>query len=407
MHDTPPTNPYTTIEQVLTPLLAPVFPSPFQTLSQAERWMLDCVKLSLNGWGGVSPNPLVGAMVVSPQGEILGTGWHAEAGKPHAEPMAIAATDTIPHGSTLIVTLEPCNHWGKTPPCTRSIIQSGIQTVIVGCEDANPLVAGTGIEALRCAGLHVQTGVLQGLCQQVNRPFFSRIKNNRPFVALKWAQTLDGKLATRQGHSQWITGTIARTWVHGMRAGFDALLTSASTVAADNPSFTCRHPQILPVRPPIRVVLDAQLRLNPTNFQIFDTTIAPTWVLMGEGVTVNQKHLEALKIKGVQVLSVKMNPSGNGLDLADGLSVLQEAGIGNVWVEGGGRLTTAFLQAEALVDDVYTCISPKLLGDAAAVACFETPQIAWKMPTATPYTFFNVEKIGQDALLILHRTNAG
>jgi diaminohydroxyphosphoribosylaminopyrimidine deaminase/5-amino-6-(5-phosphoribosylamino)uracil reductase len=406
MKMTKPTLPYTTIEQVLTPLLAPVLPTPFQSLSPAEHWMLDCVRLSLNGWGGVSPNPLVGAMVLDPQGKIIGTGWHAEAGKPHAEPVALESAGTIPHGSTLVVTLEPCNHWGKTPPCTRSIIQSGIQKVVVGCKDANPLVAGTGIEALLCAGIEVQTGVLEAVCQQVNRAFFTRIEQNRPFVALKWAQTLDGKLATRQGHSQWITAPPARTWVHGMRAGFDALLTSASTVAADNPAFTCRQSDILPVRPPVRVVLDTTLRLNPAHYQIFDTTLAPTWVIMGEGVSINKTHLENLKTKGVKVLSAALNSTGCGLDLTDVLRVLNEASMGKVWVEGGGKLTSAFLQADQLVDDVYAFISPKLLGDAAAIACFQQANIPWKLPIGGSFSLFNVTHIGEDALLVLHRTES-
>lgn len=394
-------DPFTTIEQVLTPLLATVLPTPFHTLTQAERWMLEAVKLALNGWGGVSPNPLVGAVIVSPNGAVIGTGWHAEAGKPHAEPMAIASAGTIPEGSTLVVTLEPCNHWGKTPPCTRSIIQAGIKKVIIGCADPNPLVAGTGIEALRCAGIGVQTGVLEALCQQVNRAFFTTIQKSRPFVALKWAQTLDGKLATRQGHSQWITAPSAKTWVHGMRAGFDALLTSANTVSADNPSFTCRHPHIEPVRPPVRVVLDTTLRLNPAHYAIFDTTIAPTWVIMGEGASINQRHLQALQAKGVQVLSARRSVTGQGLDLADVLRVLWEAGMAKVWVEGGGKLTSAFLQANGLVDDVYTLISPKLLGDAGAMSCFDSATIAWQMPHSSTFSLYNVASVGEDALLVL------
>ncbi len=394
-------DPFTTIEQVLTPLLATVLPTPFHTLTQAERWMLEAVKLALNGWGGVSPNPLVGAVIVSPNGAVIGTGWHAEAGKPHAEPMAIASAGTIPEGSTLVVTLEPCNHWGKTPPCTRSIIQAGIKKVIIGCADPNPLVAGTGIEALRCAGIGVQTGVLEALCQQVNRAFFTTIQKSRPFVALKWAQTLDGKLATRQGHSQWITAPSAKTWVHGMRAGFDALLTSANTVSADNPSFTCRHPYIEPVRPPVRVVLDTTLRLNPAHYAIFDTTIAPTWVIMGEGASINQRHLQALQAKGVQVLSARRSVTGQGLDLADVLRVLWEAGMAKVWVEGGGKLTSAFLQANGLVDDVYTLISPKLLGDVGAMSCFDSAAIAWQMPHSSTFSLYNVASVGEDALLVL------
>jgi diaminohydroxyphosphoribosylaminopyrimidine deaminase/5-amino-6-(5-phosphoribosylamino)uracil reductase len=189
-----------------------------------------------------------------------------------------------------------------------------------------------------------------------------------------------------------------------MRAGFDALLTSASTVAADNPIFTCRHPEILPVHQPVRVVLDTTLRLNPALYQIFDTTVAPTWVLIGEGARVNHTHLEALQRQGVKVVPVAMDYMGTGLDLNAVLHFLEEAGIGKVWIEGGGRLTSAFLQADALVDDVYAFISPKLLGDSAAVACFSKTKIPWHIPENALLKLVNVTQVGEDALMVFHRS---
>jgi diaminohydroxyphosphoribosylaminopyrimidine deaminase/5-amino-6-(5-phosphoribosylamino)uracil reductase len=399
------TDAFTTIEQVLTPLLTPVLPMGLiggATMTQTEHWMLEAVHLALKGWGGVSPNPLVGAIIIAPNGEIIGKGWHAQAGKPHAEPNAIDAVNgAIPHGSTMVVTLEPCNHWGQTPPCTRTILQTGITTVIVGCTDTNPQVAGTGIEALRCAGITVKTGVLEGLCQQINRPFFNRLAHQRPFVAVKFAQTLDGKLATRQGHSQWVTSQPARTWVHGMRAGFDALLTSASTVAADNPLFTCRHPNIQPLRQPVRVVLDTMLRLNPQKFNIFDTSITPTWVCYGAEAPINIQHFNLLQDKGVKLLAVPRNATGTGLQLSTLLQVLRTEGITSVWVEGGGTLTSSFLQQPTLVDDIYAIVAPKLLGDAGAIPSFTAPKIAWQMPSVATYTLYNVQPLGEDALLIM------
>lgn len=396
---------FSTTEQVLHPLLAPVLPMGLFTqasVTQTEHWMLEAVQLALKGWGGVTPNPLVGALIISPTGEIIGKGWHAQAGKPHAEPNAIASvTGSIPHGSTMVVTLEPCNHWGQTPPCTRAILQTGITTVIVGCTDTNPQVAGTGIEALRCAGLTVKTGVLEGLCQEINRPFFKRLQHQRPFVAVKFAQTLDGKLATRQHHSQWITSPPARTWVHGMRAGFDALLTSASTVLADNPSFTCRHPTIQPLSQPVRIVLDTHLRLNPTLYHIFDTSTTPTWVCYAAEPSTNLQHLNILQAKGVKLLPVPRNLTGTGLNLSALLQLLYTEGIASVWVEGGGKLTSSFLQHPAIVDDIYALVAPKLLGDNGAVPSFTTTHIPWQMPAVASKQLYNVHKLGNDALLIL------
>lgn len=352
--------------------------------------MQRCLALAQQGRLGVRPNPMVGAVLLNQSGQVIAEGYHQQAGGPHAEIMAITAAqangDDLNH-ATLVVNLEPCCHQGKTGPCTEAIIKAGITQVIVGCLDPNPKVAGQGIEALQQAGLKVSLGTLQAECLDLNEAFVwqhtQAAITGLPFVALKLALTLDGKVATRNHHSQWITGEASRERVHWLRGGFDAILTTAATVAADNPLMTVRHAE-LPVgfKPPVRIILDRTLRLNPNQYAIFNQTQTPTWVIHQANGPVNQAHLQALKALAIPTLGVAA--SYNALKLEAVLKTLYQKGLGRVWIEAGGQLAGAIL-AQKLAQRYYLVYGGKVLGDAAAPASFSggknTP-IAWQMGQA-------------------------
>ena len=225
-----------------------------------ETYMRRAIALAERGVGRVHPNPMVGAVLVS-EGRIIGEGWHAHCGGLHAERNALAACTEPPSGATLYVTLEPCCHWGRTPPCTDAILSTGIRRVVIGSPDPNPLVAGKGTDILRAHGVAVTQGVLRAECDALNAVFFHYIRTHTPYCVLKYAMTLDGKLATRTGLSQWITGEAARARVHADRNRYTAILVGVGTVLADDPMLTCRMPG---GRNPIRIVCDTHLRTPHT-----------------------------------------------------------------------------------------------------------------------------------------------
>lgn len=233
-------------------------PKPEQR-AQDEAFMARALELAARGMGWTSPNPLVGAVIVK-DGRVVGEGWHTAYGQPHAEREALAACSESAAGGTIYVTLEPCCHWGKTPPCTSGILEAGIARVVVGALDPNPLVAGRGCALLREAGLTVDVGIMEKECQHLNEAFFHFITTGRPLVVMKYAMTLDGKVATRTGASRWITGPEARAQVHRDRHRFGAIMVGIGTALADNPALTCRL-EDGPWRQPLRVVVDSHARL--------------------------------------------------------------------------------------------------------------------------------------------------
>jgi diaminohydroxyphosphoribosylaminopyrimidine deaminase / 5-amino-6-(5-phosphoribosylamino)uracil reductase len=275
--------------------------------------------------------------------------------------MALEASGNAVQGGTLFVNLEPCNHTGRTPPCTERILQAGIRKVIFGTPDPNPTVDGHGAEILQGCGVEVQQGPLIEQCQVLNEIFFHYVNTKRPFVTLKQAMTLDGKIATRTGESHWLTGPTARHYVHYLRSGYDALLTTAETVMADNPQLTVRN---IPEgnQRPVRVVLDRRLRLNPNQYQIFDTQQSPTWLFTSK-VHHNESHAVQAKAKGVEVIPV--DDTGLGLDLQDVFRILGERQITSVFVEAGGRLAGSLVN-QKLVNKLYLFYAPKLLPDPMA-----------------------------------------
>ena len=315
--------------------------------------MRRALQLAALAQGRTSPNPLVGAVVLDGQGELVGEGFHARAGEPHAEVGALAQAGERARGGTLVVTLEPCCHHGRTPPCSQAVIAAGIARVVVAMVDPNPQVGGGGIAELQAAGLDVLVGVGEAEARQLNRAFLHRIRTGRPWGVLKWAMGLDGRTALSNGASQWISGAEARAWVHRLRAGCDAVIVGGGTVRADDPLLTSRgrrEPE------PLRVVLSHSLRL-PEPARLWDTSVAPTLVAHGYDAPIRPRfQLDAREIE--RLLLHPCSP-------ATLLEELARRGCNRVLWECGPELAAAALR-EGCVQQVAAVIAPKLLGGAPA-----------------------------------------
>ena len=319
-------------------------------------YMAQALALAERGAGWTSPNPMVGAVIVR-DGAVLGEGWHARCGGPHAERAALAACAGDPRGATMYVTLEPCCHTGRQPPCTQAILDAGIRRVVVGSGDPNPLVAGKGLQALRAGGVEVETGALQEACDALNAPFFHFIRTRRPYVVLKYAMTLDGRTATRTGASQWITGEAARRRVHESRHRLRSILVGVGTVLADDPLLTCR---IEGGRDPLRVVCDTHLR-TPLDSRLLRTAGAVETVLAT--CVGDPERLAPYAAAGCQVWTLPER--GGRVDLAALMDRLGAAEVDSLLLEGGSTLSWAMLEA-GLVQRVQAYVAPKLFGGAAA-----------------------------------------
>ncbi|NLQ03784.1 bifunctional diaminohydroxyphosphoribosylaminopyrimidine deaminase/5-amino-6-(5-phosphoribosylamino)uracil reductase RibD [Cylindrospermopsis raciborskii] len=330
---------------MLTPLTVPsnILDSEFDTLM-----MQRCLQLARLALGRTSPNPLVGAVVVK-DGEIVGEGFHPRAGEPHAEVFALRAAGERARGATIYVSLEPCNHYGRTPPCSLSLINAGVAKVVVGMVDPNPLVAGAGIARLGAAGIEVIVGVEEEACQKLNEGFVYRVLHQKPLGILKYAMTLDGKIASNSGHSTWITNNQARSEVHQLRAACDAVIVGGNTVRRDNPHLTT-HQQT--GYNPLRVVMSASLNL-PENAHLWDTGVAPTLVLTQEGSSPDFQQM--LLQKGVEVLEFPLLTPGMVM------AHLYERGFCTVLWECGGTLAARAI-AENAVQKVLAFIAPKIIG---------------------------------------------
>ncbi len=316
--------------------------------------MRQCLRLARRGAGAVSPNPMVGAVVVH-RGVVIGRGWHKRYGEWHAEVNAINAVKNpaLLRESTLYVNLEPCSHFGKTPPCADLIIEKKIPRVVVGCKDPFKKVSGKGIKKLRAAGVKVTVGILEEDSRRLNEAFIKFHSRGLPLVALKLAQTLDGKIATKTKDSKWITNEAARAYAHQLRAEYDAVLVGTGTALADNPSLTVR---LVNGRHPKRILLDRKLRV-PLDAKIFDNA-APTMVFTSK---VNRKHpkIHALERKSVKTFFV--GEKNDELNLLDVLERLHEEKVLSVMVEGGAKIFASFLKT-GLCDKLHAFIAPKLLG---------------------------------------------
>jgi len=322
-------------------------------------WMERALQLAALGAGRTSPNPLVGAVVLDAEGQLIGEGFHAAAGQPHAEVGALKQAGERARGGTLVVSLEPCCHQGRTPPCTEAVIAAGVATVVIAMEDPNPLVAGGGVARLQAAGLAVIVGVMEAEALELNRAFVHRIRQGRPYGILKYAMSLDGRTALPNGDSQWISGPMARAWVHRLRASCDAVIIGGGTLRADDPLLTSRG---LRQPEPLRVVLSRSLTL-PSEARLWDQTVAPTLVAHGliedcdgGGAT---EPANPWASHGVETLAMT---AAEPLAL---LEALAQRGCNRVLWECGPELAAAAIRQEC-VQEIAAVIAPKLLGGDAA-----------------------------------------
>jgi len=352
--------------------------------------MRRALMLARRGWGRVAPNPMVGAVVLR-DGRVVGEGWHAVYGGPHAEVMALRAAGEAARGATLVVTQEPCAHAGKTPPCTEAIRAAGIRRVVYATADPNPVAAG-GAAVLRAAGLEVEGGLAEDAARALNAPFFHRFGPEawRPWVLLKLALSLDGRLTDAAGHSRWITGPRARAAAHRLRAGVDAVLVGSGTALVDDPLLTARG-RVRPRRPPVRVVWDRRLRLPPTARLLATLDQAPVWILT-DPAHHDPAARAALEARGARLLP--------GATLHEGLTSLRREGIDSVLVEGGAALAGALLR-EGFVDRLALFVAPRLLGPGGAdpfAALPDTP-----LDRAHPWRRRTLQPLDDDVLIVLDR----
>ena len=316
------------------------------------EYMRLAIQLARQGCGWVNPNPMVGAVIVK-DGKIIGQGYHKKYGEPHAERNALANCQTSTSGATLYVTLEPCCHHGRTPPCTEAIIESGISRVVVGSSDPNPLVAGKGIAILHSHGIEVIENVAKNECNRLNESFFHYIQSRTPYVVMKYAMTMDGKIATGTGKSQWITGSAARRRVHEDRHRYSAIMAGVGTVLTDDPMLTCRLENS---RNPLRIICDTSLR-TPLQAKIVTTNdTAPT--LIATAVTDTNRHQPYLNA-GCEIMVLPQKD--NHIDLNSLMQRLGEKQIDSLLLEGGGTLNWSALQS-GIVNKVQAYVAPKLFG---------------------------------------------
>lgn len=334
-----------------------------------ERWMRVALSLAKRGLGQVAPNPAVGCVLVK-EGKVVGRGWTQPGGRPHAEAMALSTAGDKASGASAYVTLEPCAHYGQTPPCAKALVEAGVSEVVVATTDPDPRVSGKGTEILRAAGIQVREGTLRQEADQSNASFFSRITVNRPLFTLKTATTLDGKIALANGESQWITGGRARQFAHRLRATHDAIMVGSGTVLADDPSLTCRLPGV-DHRNPIKVLLDGANRV-PVTAKILQG---------GEQVVVfNDKKDRSLK-----------GPH----DVMGVAKSLAENGITSVLIEGGGQVAASFLRAN-LVDKLEVFTAGKVIGAEGMAAIHDLSLV--KLADAPHFKLRKIRQLGPDVL---------
>lgn len=353
-----------------------------------NEYMRLALQLAAKGCGWTSPNPMVGAVIVK-NGTIIGQGWHEKYGGPHAERNALASCTESPQDAEMYVTLEPCCHHGRQPPCTDAILSAGIRRIIVGSGDPNPLVSGRGIQILREHGVEVTEHVMQEACDRLNEIFFHYIRTRQPFVIMKYAMTMDGKIAAYTGASKWITGEAARDHVHKQRHRCTAIMTGSGTVLSDDPLLTCR---INGGRNPIRIICDTRLRI-PLTAQVV-TTAGQIPTILATCCTDTQK-LIPYEESGCRILSV--NEKDGHVDLRQLMDKLGQEQIDSILLEGGGTLNWAALEC-GIVQKIQAYIAPKLLGGKDA----RTPIEGTGVPR--PFDAFylkigQVTQLGEDYLI--------
>ena len=363
--------------------------------------MSRALELAQRGEGMVEPNPMVGCVILNAQGDIVGEGWHQEFGGPHAEVNALLEAGTQAAGGTAYVTLEPCSHTGKTPPCADALIKAKLARVVVGCGDPFEQVQGRGIAKLRAARIAIQVGVLEDQAKEIIRPFAKRVTTGMPYVTAKWAQTLDGAIATHSGSSKWISSGSSRKWVHELRARIDAIIVGIGTALTDDPQLT---PRDVPIKRNLRrVVIDPNLRL-PNDAKLFNDL--PQFPLT---IAYHHKHasriprlIGQLEARGVECIALPDLGGSGELDLAPLLAHLSSTHLAtNVMVEGGSRVHHSFL-SQGLVDEVIAFVAPKLLADGHGRPPMRPSSNSAKvqsMSDAMPLDLVSMTQIEQDVML--------
>ena len=361
--------------------------------------MKSALGLARRGIGNVWPNPAVGCVLVRPDlgQRVVGRGWTQTGGRPHGETEALGRAGNLAAGATAYVTLEPCDHTGQTGPCSQALIDAGISRAVVAIEDPDPRVSGRGVAHLRAAGIAVEVGLCGDLARQINVGFFSRVIAGRPYVTVKTATTLDGRIATRTGESQWITGPEARARGHWLRAHSDAILTGIGTVIADNPALTCRI-EGLEDRSPVRVVVDSTARLPLDGSLARSAKTQPVWLYTCSD---DAARLASLRELGVEVMQIEADSDGRP-DLSVVLSGLADKGITRLLVEAGAVLSGSFFSAD-LVDEIRWFRSAKLTGGdgLAAIDSFGVEAVAHMRR----FTRASVSAIGPDIMETYLRAN--
>lgn len=361
----------------------------FEPVAEHERFMMRALELAERGRATVAPNPMVGCVVVR-DNEIVGEGWHERAGEPHAEVHALRAAGAEAEGATVYVTLEPCNHVGRTPPCTDALIEAGVRRVVVAATDPDPRVNGSGVERLQAAGIEVITDVLRDEAEAQNEGFRAVHLRGRPSVLYKTAMTLDGKIATRSGASRWITGEAARARVHTWRGEMDAVAVGVNTVLLDDPLLTCR---LEGGRNPLKVVFDSVAR-TPPEAKLFERDEWGTDIILYTTERAAPSRIEALRERGADVVTL---PEKRGrVEVAAALFDLRTRGVTSLLLEGGGTVAWSFFEARA-VDRVAVFIGPKLVGGNGASPLGGLG--VTKMEDAVRLDDLHTETIGDDLLI--------
>ncbi len=353
-----------------------------------EHWMKRVLRLAEKGRGRTSPNPMVGAVLVK-DGKLIAEGFHAKAGAVHAEIVAIERAGDEAAGSALYLNLEPCTHVGKTPPCAPLVVQAGIKRAVIGMKDPNPLVQGRGVEILQHSGIEVTLGVLEEECLRLNEAFSKYISKKEPFVILKVATTLDGRIAAREGESKWISNEDSRRFVYRLRDGVDGVIVGIGTVLKDDPRLTARIPK---GKDPYRVILDSSLRI-PEDAQVLHEPFSKTIIAATEKVPVDK--MERLHKRGIQVL--QLDSDKGRVNLVSLLRHLGEMGMMSLLVEGGSQVNGSFLD-QGLIDKVLFFLGPKLLGDPQALGIFGGKG-SGDLQRAVSLRDLRTKKIGGDLLI--------
>ena len=353
-----------------------------------EDYMKLALKLARRGLGWTSPNPMVGAVLVK-DNRIIGQGYHRRFGGNHAEVNALQNAKVNPSGATLYVTLEPCCHYGKTPPCVDAIIKNKIKKVVIGTPDPNPQVSGKSVTILNQHGIETRVGVLEEECRELNEAHFKYMTTGLPLVTIKFAQTLDGRIATASGDSRWISSEEFRKLAHRLRAINDAILIGIDTVLTDNPQLTVR---LVKGRNPTRIILDSRLRM-PLDAEIIKTCDAAP-VIIATTAQADMKKGAQLRELGIEILEAQSDISG-GIDLQGLLKALGERNISSLLVEGGARVITSFLR-QKLADRLVVAIAPKILGKGSdAVGELDIAQISQSLPLK----FQKITRVGEDVVI--------